>query len=238
MPNPLVARGKHIYEVVLRHLWRLAWVLLFGVVGGVLTWRDELLPENIKSKWRVLKMLPHWDWGWWVLIFATICVIIIFEASYQLRIRADAENLRLRSTLEGISLERPIAFDNIHVTYDSSGPPHKISSIGVCFKNLSINLMEYTVTVNSFYFDGRLINISPNELNHGHIHKDIGMRYTFNLLEPVLSHDGMSVIIDFDISYDNVPSIKARSTGRRVAYTFRSIIPSVADSLILDSREH
>src|SRR5271166_1310152 len=60
-PGHSSIRGAHAA------LWWLASVLVFGVGAALLTWRDELLPEDAKQRWRVLNMIPHWSWGWWVV---------------------------------------------------------------------------------------------------------------------------------------------------------------------------
>jgi hypothetical protein len=80
-------RAIHFWQIVLKHVFALCFVLLFSAGSAALTWRDELLPPNLAHKWRVPTMMPHWDWGWWVLISAAIILVILIDGSY--RVHAD-----------------------------------------------------------------------------------------------------------------------------------------------------
>jgi hypothetical protein len=88
----LSGRAAHWREVLFRPTWTIVFVGGFGFVGGLLTWRDELLPDILKEHFRVLKMLPHWEWGWWALVVSFLIIGVILESSYRVTGRLRREN--------------------------------------------------------------------------------------------------------------------------------------------------
>jgi hypothetical protein len=88
----LLERAAYWREVLFRPTWAIVFVGGFGFVGGLLTWRDELLPDSLKERFRVLKMLPHRDWGWWALVISLLIICVVLESSYRLNRRLKAEN--------------------------------------------------------------------------------------------------------------------------------------------------
>jgi hypothetical protein len=80
-------RASHFCEIVLKRIWWLVFAIFFSAVSAAITWRDELLPPEIAQKYRVLNMIPHWEWGWWILISATAILLVLVDGSF--RIHAD-----------------------------------------------------------------------------------------------------------------------------------------------------
>jgi hypothetical protein len=87
-------RFEHRRTVLFKPGWAFLYVVLLGAPTALLTWRDELLPENLKDEWRVLKMLPHWDWGWWALGISALIILIILESSFRVNRRLKGESSR------------------------------------------------------------------------------------------------------------------------------------------------
>lgn len=70
------------------HLWRHG--ILFNVTGllwlvyGIFAaWRDEFVSEADKQKWKVLKLIPHLSFAWWLAISALALLALTFEASFR-----------------------------------------------------------------------------------------------------------------------------------------------------------
>jgi hypothetical protein len=80
----LLARAMHFYAIAVRQLWQLFFVVIFGTLAGLVTWRDELLSPDSARHYRVLAMIPHWDWGWWVLVVAAFVIAVMVDGSYRI----------------------------------------------------------------------------------------------------------------------------------------------------------
>jgi hypothetical protein len=76
-------RAEHGCDVLFRPGWAIVSIVVLGLGGALLTWRDELLPHELKEKLRVLKMLPHWDWGWWAVIVSVLVILLVLEFSFR-----------------------------------------------------------------------------------------------------------------------------------------------------------
>jgi len=77
-------RASHFSEILLRRAWSLSFAVIFSAFAAAITWRDELLSPETAQKWRVLNMMPHWDWGWWVLISAAVILAILIDGSFRI----------------------------------------------------------------------------------------------------------------------------------------------------------
>ncbi len=232
MDNWFTARVRHAYEVLVRHAWALGWAAFFGVIGGLITWRDELLPDDIKAKWRVLKMLPHWDWGWWALITAAVMIAIILEASFRIRRENDNQVSVLAEKLKAIGLDRSILYMNLGLNGDGSADPKSISGASVYFKNNAEMMYSYRFIKTEVFIDGKSIPLQQEGPGESYIHKDQELQYRMAFMELYPLTIPQSITVDFEIEYDNVPPVMKRVTGRRITYTLHSVNPTESINLI------
>ncbi|MGB8524416.1 MAG: hypothetical protein WCD43_15740, partial [Candidatus Acidiferrales bacterium] len=50
----------------------------------LLAWgRDEFLSSDIQERWKILELLPHWHWWVWVVVFLSLLLPAVLEASYR-----------------------------------------------------------------------------------------------------------------------------------------------------------
>jgi len=95
-----LSRATHFYAIAARQIWLLFYAGIFGVVGSLVTWRDEIFPPEIAHRYRVLLMIPHWDWGWWALVVAVIVIVVMVDGSYRINreLKRRIEELSVRPT--------------------------------------------------------------------------------------------------------------------------------------------
>ena len=231
MVNIFTARAHHAYQVVVRYVWALVWVVVVGAVGALITFRDELLPDDIKTNWRLLKMAPHWDWGWWVLVVAAVLLCVILEASFRLKREVEIERDGLAGKLDEIGQDRALAWQTFSWGGDGTLSPTSLGGVGIKFENISQKMIEYNFSAISVYCEGNRVALqegySGGFINHGQ-----SLTYSVQFSPPIELKLPLTITVEFEIEYDNVPAINKRVVGRRVCNLIHILSPfTVTDTI-------
>jgi hypothetical protein len=66
------------------------WSLVVKIGGSIIGvfWflqliKDELLPEELEARLRLLNLIPHWPWYVWLILALLVCLIGLFEGTYR-----------------------------------------------------------------------------------------------------------------------------------------------------------
>ncbi len=237
------ARLRHVYEVFLRHAWSLVWVGIFGVLGGVLTWRDELLPEDFKQQLRLLKVLPHWSWGWWAVAVFGAAFLIVIEGSFSVRRRFERENGALASKLDTLASDRCLVFNQVQLSlladrHVDDGLIIRLHSVALVIDNNSEFLLRYTMDSIAVSYEGTEAKMQPFENNGGLIHKGKPATfYTGAFKEAILLRSlPAQIFISFDTTYDSVPSLRRRTFGKSLRVDLASLTTNFV-TIFVEERE-
>jgi len=240
MDNPFSRRIAHAHEVLTQHIWWMFSVVVFGLGAALFTWRDEVLPDDIKQNWRVLNMLPRWDWGWWVVSVAMPLLVIVLESSYRVRRRMEAEKAAILQTLQQIGLDRPVVFEtigleNITPLHDGS---HLLRRITFRFRNTGTKVLRYRIVRSVFQIENVEATAEDPNITRGYISAGEALSYGGDLSSQIIIPSfPFSVRLHLIMEYDNVPPVAIRIFETETLYSFNSIQPIVWTNVILKRDE-
>jgi hypothetical protein len=112
--NPLIDRVQHLHRAVLHPLWLWIYATLLGALGTAAWLRDEFMPAKLQAKFKVMSLLPHLSFAWWVVAVLTGVVGVLVEGSFRI---ARDQAARIKA-LEGVLIDEPGGWS---LTIETSG---------------------------------------------------------------------------------------------------------------------
>jgi hypothetical protein len=202
------------------------------LVGALYTWRDEF-----GIRLGGVLVVPPLNWELWLALTGCGSAAIIFEGSYRVRRRVEAERDAATALAKEIGLERPMIYVDLRLDAHHTAAGIELKGVEFRFKNQGPRLLQYVTHLNSVLVDGRQIAVVKEPDKTSHIGQDILMGSGWDLANPVPILPICVIEVDFDITYDNVPELRARIMGRRVKLVTNSVFPLSGENYVLDSRE-
>jgi hypothetical protein len=236
MASPVTQRLRHFHVIVLRPLWAWISLIVFGLVGGLITFRDELLPADTAKNLRILAMLPHWAWGWWVMCLGIVVLLVVFEGSFRAHRDVKKEVADLLEKLTLVGQERPITFSGpvlpqIEKQDDGS---YIIKRLGAKLKNAGTKVMRCQILHLSYDF-----GIGEMDLLNGSA-GNILLQGAEEAFYAVQSSPGIHINafpfntkIKIILEYDNIPEVSKRTHETIMNFVFLSFEPFLDDNTII-----
>jgi hypothetical protein len=218
MHPAITNRLKHARDLLLCRSWPLAALIVVGVVGGLLTWRDQLIPSQFKAKLGVLNTLPRWSWGWWVLATSLLMLAAVIEASFRARRRFELEQDKIRQDLRSFGPENCLSVDRISLNTGSIRDRQFFEGIHISFRNISADDIVFKLTVRSVTINGIALALPDDAFLDGIARPGREAPLDVTFVAGIFLFSLNRIIIDYDIQYDNIPPLLARTLKRRMLY--------------------
>ena len=90
---------------------------IYGVLNLYVFLRSEIWQPTNASRWFVGSMIPHFPLSWWLLGWAIIVIVWVFEASYRVK-------TKLQERITAFELEAPL-----EIIFDLSNPNRRFWSL-------------------------------------------------------------------------------------------------------------
>jgi hypothetical protein len=196
--------------------------LMSGAVSVPFTYLGLQAPDSQKTLFFVL---------------ASVCVLM---SAYFVWARERRSLVDMQNRLEEIALERPFHYEDF-TAFIQQSHTHGSATIALVFKNEGARMLRWEIKsascqINNYSTAADLENDEVS--HHGYIHSNQSMTYSLPTIYPFsTSTFPVYAEIAFHAEYDNVPSIKIRTTKRKLSYTIMSFNPVVSTNSIVEQIE-
>lgn len=241
-PRMAKARLRHLKDSVITPGWRVTTFLLLDFLGGLLTLRDEIAPGFLDEEWGGISMI-QFTWEGWVIATLAGLLILLFEGSFRVRRRLEAERDQAVLNLQAVGREVPLVFDGCQLLLSPTSGPKKASDFVTGFKillrNAGANRIKYRVVRLDLEVDGVKATFGQ-PVNTGTIIPP-SMTYAYDTgkaLNPFKIADIKSgAQVEFEVEYDTVPPTNRRTFGKRLLLASDYKIPGTLDYKFLNEWE-
>ena len=79
-----ISRRFRFWREAIRHTWGLPLVIIVAIWGLASFLRDELVPDDIQTRYQLLDFLPSWSAAAWGLFISLLLLIVFTEAGYRI----------------------------------------------------------------------------------------------------------------------------------------------------------
>jgi hypothetical protein len=170
-----------------------------------------------------------------------VLVVRLVLAPYWIYKLQNSELAEKTAQLDRISEDRPLAYETVNFSVTGNNfhttPTYAINHLELVFNNLSDRMLKYTVVELYIEYLGSKI-VVPTDLEAGtFIHARQTMSYGFDVQGMNVTQFPATFCIGFKVHYDNVPSLRRRSTRRVIDYKFLSFKPMNWTNLIREQEE-
>jgi hypothetical protein len=215
MHPAITNRLRHARDLVPRRSWLLAGLIVVGLVGALLTWRDQLPPGEFRAR---LGVLPHWSWGWWVLTMSLLALALVVESSFRARRRLELEQDKIRQDLRSFGPESCLSIDRISLNTGSIRDREFFEGIHISFRNISADDITFKLTVRSVTINGIALALPDGAFLDGIARPGREAPLDVTFVAGIFLFSLNRIIIDFDLQYDNIPPLLSRTLKRRMLY--------------------
>jgi hypothetical protein len=216
-------RLRHACDLVLRRSWLLAALIVLGVVGGLLTWRDQLVPGDVRARLGLLNMLPRWSWAWWVLAVALLTLALVVESSFCTKRRLELEQERIHQELRTFGPENCLSIDRISLNTISIRDLEFFEGIHIAFRNISAADITFKLTVRSVTINGIALALPDDASLDGVAQAGRESPFDVTFIAGLFLFSLNRIVIEFDIQYDNMPALLSRALKRKMLYRVNNI---------------